>query len=296
MTGEHTDDEDSRRVDLDTSAVRLLSTVPSGFVAERKRLAAVAEEQGDHAAAVAILALRKPSMAAWSLNLLAARRPELLTELARLGSALGAAQEAGDATSLRTLGTERRTLVAALVAATTAATAEQGSVLSSGVVEAVRQSIQAASADADVQAQLASGRLTDALTPSGAGWGGAGGGPAHQGEHGDRAATGDHAATGEADDDRRRRLRPRLEAAEQEAEGAAGLSADADDLLAESTARHAELVRDRDDLARRLDELESDLADAARERARREREALRAQRASEAAREAAERLREALSD
>lgn len=295
MTGERTDDEDSRATDLDASAVRLLATLPSGFVAERKRLAAAAEERGDHDTAVAILALRKPSMAAWALNLLAARRPELLTELARLGSALGAAQEAGDAASLRTLGTERRTLVAALVTATTAAAAEQGSILSPGVVEAVRQSIQAASADADVQARLASGRLTDALTPSGAGWGGAAEASARQGEA-DRAATGDHGATGEPDDDRRRRLRSRLEAAEQEAKGAAGLSADADALLAESTARHTELVRDRDDLARRLDELDADLADAARERARREREAHRAQRASEAARDTAERLREALSD
>ncbi|HXH34371.1 MAG TPA: hypothetical protein VNJ54_08170 [Plantibacter sp.] len=296
MSGERSED-DERPLDLDESTRLLLRTSPAGFVAERKRLAAAAVERGGHDVAATILALRKPSMAAWALNVLSARHPELLDELMRLGSTLGEAQHAGDAALLRTLGTERRSLVARAVTATIDAAAEQEATLSSGVVEAVRQSIQAASADADVAARLASGRLAEALTSSGAAWGGA------AAESADRqaadtstpAGVGDDAATGaEPDDDRRRRLRARLDAAEHEAEVTSAAKEAADGLLAETISREAELLRDREDLARRLDELDADLADTARERARRQRDSDRTGREFDAAEDAVERLRVAL--
>lgn len=298
MSGERSE-HDERPLDLTESTRLLLRTPPTGFVAERKRLAAAAAERGEHDDAATILALRKPSMAAWALNVLSARQPELLDELRQLSSTLGAAQHAGDAALLRTLGTERRSLVARAVAATIDAVAEQEVTLSNGVVESVRQSIQAASADADVATRLASGRLTEALTSSGAAWGGAAAETAdRQGaETAIPASVGGDAATGAApDDDRRRRLRARLDAAEHEAEVASAAKEAADELLAETTSREADLLRDREDLARRLDELDADLADTARERARRQRDSDRTARESDAADNAVERLRLALDD
>jgi len=293
-------DGDEGLFDLAERTRLLLRTAPREFVAERTRLAAAAAEHGGKEDAAAVRALRKPSVAAWALNVLAARRPELLDDLAQLGSALGSAQQAGDAAALRTLGGERRALVAGVVEATIAEAAEVDAPLSSGVVEAVRQSVQAASADADVAAQLASGLLTDALTSSGAGWGGAVAPPANRPGTREESSPGgpetDSQTDAEPDGDRRRRLRSRLDAAEHEVEVAVRGKEEADALLAETESRQGELLRDRDDLARRLDELDADLADAARERARRQRESDRVGREADAAEEAAERLRAALDD
>lgn len=285
---------------LASAAVELLRVPLSGFVTERKRLAVAARDDGDDDLATAILALRKPSVAAWALNVLTAHRPDLLRELEQLGSALGDAQRSGDATALRTLGAERRSLIATLVTATVEAAAAEGASLSAAVIETVRQSLQAASADADLAAQVSSGRLTDAPTSSGAGWGGVVGGAGTPGRRstadGSVGTRGDGDGDRSDDDDRRRRLRARLEAAERDEEAASSASEEATAFLDESAVRRSGLLRDREDLARRLEELDADIADADREWARRQRAADRAQRVSDAAHEDVERLRSALED
>jgi hypothetical protein len=285
--------------DLVAAAVALLRRPLPTFVAERKRLATAAREHGDTDLATAILALRKPSVAAWALNVLAAHQPTALDELEQLGASLATAQSAGDAAALRSLGADRRALVARLVDTTVAAAAEEGATLSPTVVETVRQSLQAASADADLVAQLSSGRLTDAPTSSGSGWGGVVGGPGARRDD-DAQATSERDRQTQDDpaeaDDRRRRLLARLDAAEREAGTAEGASEEANSLLDDAAARRAGLLRDREDLARRLEELDAELTDAARELARRQREADRAQRSLDAAHEETERLRAALDE
>lgn len=284
--------------DLADAAAALLRRPLPTFVAERKRLATAAREHGDTDLATAILALRKPSVAAWALNVLAAHQPTALDELEQLGASLATAQSAGDAAALRSLGADRRALVARLVDTTVAAAAEEGATLSSTVVETVRQSLQAASADADLVAQLSSGRLTDAPTSSGSGWGGVVGGPGARRD--DALATSERGPQTQDDPaeagDRRRRLLARLDVAEREAGTAEGASEEANSLLDDAAVRRAELLRDREDLARRLDELDAELTDAARELARRQREADRAQRSLDAAHEETERLRAALDE
>lgn len=289
---------------LESVAVELLRVPLGDFVTERRRLAVQAREDGETGLATAILALRKPSVAAWALNVLAAHRPDLLGDLERLGSALGEAQRGGDASALRALSADRRSLVANLVDATVEASAAAGATLSASVTETVRQSLQAASADADVAAQVSSGRLTDAPTSTGAGWGGVvggartGGGDAPTGPSAGRPNADDttEAEASGAVDDRRRRLLVRLEAAERAAASADRESEEATALLDESTVRRAELLREREDLARRLDETEAALADATRELARRQREADRTNRADETAQDEVERLRVALDE
>ncbi|MGK9147817.1 hypothetical protein KXS11_09350 [Plantibacter flavus] len=294
MDAEH--EGDAQLFGLDATARVALRTPPAGFVAERTRLAAEAADRGDTDLAKAIRALRKPSVAAWALNVLAAERIELFARLEALGSALGAAQAAGDAATLRSLGTERRSLVAELVNATIEVTAASGAVLSAGVVESVRQSLQAASADADVAEQVASGLLVEPPTSSGSGWGSSGMATGLPSSASDAPtapeADGDAELTGE----RRARLRARLADAERDGEVAAAEIEAAEHLLDETATRQAELLRDRADIARRLTELDADLADIGREHARQQREVDRLRREGEAADTAAERVRAALED
>ena len=66
----------------------------------------------DPAAATALKALRRPSVAAWLVNRLTVGQPGLRAELLELG--LAEPQAGGDATALRTLGAQRRALVEAV--------------------------------------------------------------------------------------------------------------------------------------------------------------------------------------
>src|SRR5262245_35574630 len=65
---------------------------PDGFVAAREAAAQAAREAGDAAAAKAIAGLRKPTVAAWLVNRLALKRPDLVTGLAELSGSLRTAQ------------------------------------------------------------------------------------------------------------------------------------------------------------------------------------------------------------
>ena len=62
------------------AALRSLYAVPpEEFMAERKRLVAEAKADGDPAVAKEIGTLRKPSLAAWAVNLLAREAPDWWT-------------------------------------------------------------------------------------------------------------------------------------------------------------------------------------------------------------------------
>src|SRR3954452_13263595 len=65
---------------------------PDRFVATRAAAIADARKAGDKDTARRLAALRKPTVAAWLVNLLALRRPELIDELVELSTALRTAQ------------------------------------------------------------------------------------------------------------------------------------------------------------------------------------------------------------
>src|SRR5512142_3207595 len=60
---------------------RLYALPPEQFVAARNEAVAAARKAGDRDTAEAVAALRKPTQAAWLVNLLALRRPDLIDEL-----------------------------------------------------------------------------------------------------------------------------------------------------------------------------------------------------------------------
>lgn len=142
---------------------------PTDFMAVRKDRAARAKADGDAAGAKAIGALRKPSMAAWAVNLLAREEPDLVEELVALGVRMRGAQGRLDTATLTSLRPERDRVVAEVVAAATAVVADAGRALSPSAQDDVRGTVIAALADEDASAAVTSGQLTRALSYSGFG-------------------------------------------------------------------------------------------------------------------------------
>jgi hypothetical protein len=88
---------------------------PEGFIGAREAAAQAAREAGDAAAAKEIAALRKPTVAAWLVNRLALKRPDLVGGLAELSGSLRTAQRELRGEKLRELARQRRELVTSLV-------------------------------------------------------------------------------------------------------------------------------------------------------------------------------------
>jgi hypothetical protein len=149
----------------------LYEAPPERFVAARAAAIADARKAGDAEAAKRYAALRKPTVAAWLVNLLALRRPELIDDLVELSTALREAQRGLQGDQLRELSHQRRQVVAALVAAARKLAVAADSSLSAaklplGEVEAT---LTAALAEPEIAAQVRSGRLIRAATYAGFG-------------------------------------------------------------------------------------------------------------------------------
>jgi hypothetical protein len=147
---------------------RLYEAPPDGFVAARSAAIDEAKKAGDRDTAKRLAALKKPTVAAWVVNLLALRRPDLIDELVELSTALREAQRGLQGDQLRELTAQRRQVVSALVAAARKlAQAEEPSIkLPLAEVEAT---LTAALAEPDIAAQVRTGRLIRAATYAGFG-------------------------------------------------------------------------------------------------------------------------------
>src|SRR5262245_10445726 len=79
---------------IDELVKQLYELPPSGFVAERNRLAKEARASGDRGAADAIAALRKPPVSAWAVARLAAEDRDGMDELFEANQSLRRAMSA----------------------------------------------------------------------------------------------------------------------------------------------------------------------------------------------------------
>jgi hypothetical protein len=143
----------------------LYAVRPEEFTALRSKLAAAAKQRGDAAAAKRISAARKPTTAAWIVNLLPRSNVDAKQSLAELGERLRTAHAAMDGAAIRKLSSEQRELVDELARA--AFDAAELSNPAGALHEDVTGTLQAAVADPDVTARL--GRLTKAERWSGFG-------------------------------------------------------------------------------------------------------------------------------
>ena len=149
----------------------LYEAPPEGFVAARAAAIAEARKAGDKEAAKRYAALRKPTVAAWLVNLLALRRPELIDHLVELATALREAQRSLQGDQLRELSNQRRQVVAALVQAARKLAVEEDPGLTAGKLPLgeVEATLTAALAEPDVAEQVRTGRLVRATTYAGFG-------------------------------------------------------------------------------------------------------------------------------
>jgi hypothetical protein len=149
---------------------RMYESPPDGFVAARSAAIADAKKAGDSDAVKRLTALRKPTVAAWLVNLLALRRPELIDELVELATALRTAQRSLQGEQLRELSDQRRQIVSALVReARKLAVAEDRGMAAKLPLGEVEATLTAALAEPEVAAQVRTGRLIRAATYAGFG-------------------------------------------------------------------------------------------------------------------------------
>ncbi|MGW5559083.1 hypothetical protein ACWER9_17905 [Micromonospora sp. NPDC003944] len=150
---------------------QLYRTPPDRFVAARDAAVAEARRAGDPTTARQLARLRRPTVAAWLVNLLAIRRPELVADLVQLADALRTAQRELRGPRLRELSAQRRAVVGALVAevrklAAAEPDAPPASRLPLAEVEAT---FNAAFSDVEVAEQVRAGRLLRAASYAGFG-------------------------------------------------------------------------------------------------------------------------------
>lgn len=152
---------DSELADI---AVTLYAGSPTEFITARNARAA---DTDDPALAARIRALKKPSVAAWVVNVFAHERSSQLGEALLLAEELREAQADLDARALAQLGRDRRALTHRLAADAAELAEARGQRITASTREAVQQTISAAFFDPTAAAAVASARLVRELEPAG---------------------------------------------------------------------------------------------------------------------------------
>lgn len=145
---------------VDEVAAELCALPLGDFTAARNARAAATS---DRAVAGDIRALRKPSLAAWVVDLLARSAPDDLAQAFEIGDALREAQEELDAATLAELTKQRRALVAGLARQAVALAADAGVSVSAAARDDVEKTLNAGMRDADAASAVLTTRLVRAL-------------------------------------------------------------------------------------------------------------------------------------
>ncbi|HWI43880.1 MAG TPA: hypothetical protein VNS81_09685 [Nocardioides sp.] len=114
-----------------------------------------------------VKALRKPSTAAWVVNLLVRREAAQVEQVLTVGAALREAQQAMSAGELRALTRQRRQVTAAVTTQARRLAAEEGLRVTEAVAEQVEGTLTAAMVDEGCGRAVRSGLLVGVLTTTG---------------------------------------------------------------------------------------------------------------------------------
>ena len=148
-------------------ADELYGLLPEEFTAARTAAVKTARDAGDRALATSLQSLRRPTVSAWSVNLLARQRRELVDQVVALGGSLREAQAMLRGEALRDLTKQRRQLVAAVTQEVRSLAAAEGQKLSDAAVRQVEETLQAAMADPTAAEAVRSGLLAQPLASTG---------------------------------------------------------------------------------------------------------------------------------
>lgn len=152
--------------DLLAIADELYGLALPGFTPARdarsKELKAVDKELADR-----VKGLRKPSLAAWVVNVLVRHESEQVDQVLAVGNALREAQSSLDGEELRALTRQRRQLTAAVTTRARALAAELGVKVTPAVADQVEATLTAAMIDEGCAQAVRSGQLVTALAATG---------------------------------------------------------------------------------------------------------------------------------
>jgi hypothetical protein len=279
-------------VDFDAAVAELYDVAPGDFIATRTRLAKENPEL-----AQGLRELRRPTLSAWAVNLLARSAADEVGWLLEVGTQLREAWESGD--HIGGLEQRRTELIARLVQVARDVTAEAGQPLRDPAVREVEETLQAATIEPDVAEDVRAGRLAQPRSHAGFGLSGAfaAAPPAAPRPPARRRA----AAPRDREEDRRKEREARIARLEDEHRTAADQVAEAQRDLAEWDERADEVQRElaaadseAEALTRQLDEVKERQAAAGRRLAVMQRERNRATRTADTARRRADEARKKL--
>jgi hypothetical protein len=155
--------------ELAGAAAELYALPPAEFTAARDQRAAEARSAGRRDLAGELRRLRRPTLSAWAVNLLALREPGALADLAELAEELRSAQANRRGDQLRQLFRRRQEVLADLVALARRLAAEGGHQLGEDAAQQVERTLTAALSDPGALQQVRSGRLVSPLEYAGFG-------------------------------------------------------------------------------------------------------------------------------
>ncbi|MFE5476472.1 hypothetical protein ACFQ9R_12265 [Nocardia sp. NPDC056541] len=242
---------------LDDVAGELYTLDPGDFVSTRAERAAQARADGDRDLAKAITALRKPTVAAWTVNLLARHAPQEIAALLDLGDALRSAQRQLSGDKLRALGSQRQQVVNAMTKRAAELAAEHDRPASEQVLREIGQTLTAALADPDVADLVRAGVLPTTVTYDG--FGPAGLVAITGGKATPKRASKPRSAPKDTEAERRAQAQQELDDAES---GLAAARTDRDEAEAAATQAKSDL----DEIETRIAELRAELEHAEQQR------------------------------
>jgi len=150
-------------------ADELYGLAPGDFTDARNAYAKELKASGDRGLSDRVKALRKPSLAAWVVNMMVRHQGDEMTQVLDLGASLRAAQADLDGDALRELAKQRRRLVSAVAGKGRVLARDLGQKVTESVLRQVEDTLHAAMIDTDAEAAVRTGMLVDALAPSGVG-------------------------------------------------------------------------------------------------------------------------------
>jgi hypothetical protein len=145
--------------DVEEVAARLYAVPPDQFVAARDEEVRRARAQGRRELADALRRLRRPTQAAWLVNLLVREHGDTVEELLSSSERFKKAYESGDGDLLRELSARRARLTTDLVRAARRIGTREGVRVTADTVREIERTLGAALVDPDVAERLRGGRL-----------------------------------------------------------------------------------------------------------------------------------------
>jgi hypothetical protein len=146
-----------------------LYTLPlDDFTGARERLAERLRADGEDDRAASVAKLRKPSVAAWALNLAARERPDLVERLVASHRKL---RQATSAELLQEASRDRQEAIAELTELSLAQLIAAGRPTTPTTRDRINSTLLAVATDGEAEKDLAASRLVRELEPTGGGWG-----------------------------------------------------------------------------------------------------------------------------